>query len=174
MLFTVTQIEGNEGVLERCHYINISGDTETDVLYKFSFPVLFSVHLIFFFLPNLLSCLLSWCSLESRILFPAKANTYFTSNKNHWNKVQCFPTFSFFIISSLFKISETFLFCLLPSSSQNWEGNCILLSACKAWHKFTVLHVQYLIKMPYHKTNNSYSCQGAHLAENGGSGPNGL
>lgn len=49
MLFTVTQIEGNEGVLERCHYINISGDTETDVLYKFSFPVLFSVHLIFFF-----------------------------------------------------------------------------------------------------------------------------
>lgn len=51
MLFTVTQIEGNEGVFERLHYINWPGDTDTDVLDKFSFPVLFPGYLIFF-LPN--------------------------------------------------------------------------------------------------------------------------
>lgn len=29
MLLTITQIEGNEGGLERCHYSNWFGDTET-------------------------------------------------------------------------------------------------------------------------------------------------
>lgn len=56
-----------------------------------------------------------------------------------------------------------------------WEGGqCILLSLCKAWHKFIVLHAQYLINMWYHKINNSHSCKGAHLAENLDSGPDGL
>lgn len=61
-------------------------------------------------------------------------------------------------------------------SSQNGgaEGQCILLSICKAWHKFTVLHAQYLINMWFHKINNSYPCQGAHLAENLDSGPDGV
>lgn len=89
MLFTVTQIESNEGVFERCHYINWPGDTDTDVLDKFSFPVLFLVHIKIFsmkltFMP---SVMMQFGKPDS---FPWQGWHLFhfvRFNKVNWNKV---------------------------------------------------------------------------------------